>query len=216
MVILEKSIENSRDVAELGVIARGSGGRGSNVGGVGEVDTKVPEAVAELPESSPLRGYDGWKTTLSLRVLQQSTRPPIEAAHFSSGKRRNKMEMMGLCLSLVMVMVTVMKRPNYHPLGQIGEKKVSNVKVKSNGGKSTVISQLWHTSGRCPEGTIPMRRTRREDLLRASSITSYGKKKHKTIPKPAAAAATSANPDIISQSGHQVQPPPTTIHILCQ
>ncbi|KAF5946563.1 hypothetical protein HYC85_016791 [Camellia sinensis] len=97
-----------------------------------------------------------------------------------------------------------------HPLfknhtiqGKLAEKKVSNVKVKSNGGKSTVISQLWHTSGRCPEGTIPMRRTRREDLLRASSITSYGKKKHKTIPKPAAAAATSANPDIISQSGHQ-------------
>ncbi|XP_028106292.1 uncharacterized protein LOC114305417 isoform X2 [Camellia sinensis] len=99
---------------------------------------------------------------------------------------------------------TIQKRPNYHPLGQIAEKKVSNVKVKSNGGKSTVISQLWHTSGRCPEGTIPIRRTRREDLLRASSITSYGKKKHKTIPKPAAAAAaTSANPDIISQSGHQ-------------
>ncbi|CAL5398356.1 unnamed protein product [Camellia sinensis] len=98
---------------------------------------------------------------------------------------------------------TIQKRPNYHPLGQIAEKKVSNVKVKSNGGKSTVISQLWHTSGRCPEGTIPIRRTRREDLLRASSITSYGKKKHKTIPKPPAAAATSANPDIISQSGHQ-------------
>ncbi|CAL5421244.1 unnamed protein product [Camellia sinensis] len=40
----------SRDVAELGVFVGGSGGRGSDTGGVAEVDLAVPEAVAELPD----------------------------------------------------------------------------------------------------------------------------------------------------------------------
>ncbi|XP_077252460.1 protein neprosin-like [Tasmannia lanceolata] len=38
------------------------------------------------------------------------------------------------------------------------------------------ISQPWHKKGSCPEGTIPIRRTQKQDLLRASSLTSYGKK----------------------------------------
>lgn len=37
--------------------------------------------------------------------------------------------------------------------------------------------QLWHLSGEeCPEGTIPIRRTREEDMLRASSIRRFGRK----------------------------------------
>lgn len=89
-------------------------------------------------------------------------------------------------------------RPNYHPEGLIDEKKVSN--PQSNEGKSKPITQLWHLNGKCPEGTIPIRRTKKEDLLRTSSVQSYGKKKHGTIVKP----ARSADPDLISQSGHQV------------
>ncbi|KAE9459874.1 hypothetical protein C3L33_08222, partial [Rhododendron williamsianum] len=88
-------------------------------------------------------------------------------------------------------------RPNYHPEGLIDEKKVSN--PQSNEGKSKPITQLWHLNGKCPEGTIPIRRTKKEDLLRTSSVQSYGKKKHGTIVKP----ARSADPDLISQSGHQ-------------
>ncbi|XP_004516139.3 protein neprosin-like [Cicer arietinum] len=38
-------------------------------------------------------------------------------------------------------------------------------------------SQLWRLSGEsCPDGTIPIRRTKEEDLLRASSISEFGKK----------------------------------------
>ncbi|KAI9125359.1 hypothetical protein K1719_003975 [Acacia pycnantha] len=41
--------------------------------------------------------------------------------------------------------------------------------------------QLWRLSGEsCPEGTIPIRRTREEDLLRASSVQRFGRK----LPKP--------------------------------
>lgn len=54
-------------------------------------------------------------------------------------------------------------------------------------------------NGKCPEGSIPIRRTKKEDILRSSSVKRYGKKKHRTIPKP-----RSADPDLINQSGHQV------------
>ncbi|XP_014523168.1 uncharacterized protein LOC106779558 [Vigna radiata var. radiata] len=38
--------------------------------------------------------------------------------------------------------------------------------------------QLWSLSGEwCPEGTIPIRRTREEDILRASSVRRFGMKK---------------------------------------
>ncbi|KAG2409360.1 uncharacterized protein HKW66_Vig0000250 [Vigna angularis] len=38
--------------------------------------------------------------------------------------------------------------------------------------------QLWSLSGEwCPEGTIPIRRTREEDILRASSVGRFGMKK---------------------------------------
>lgn len=54
-------------------------------------------------------------------------------------------------------------------------------------------------NGKCEEGSIPIRRTKKEDVLRASSVKRYGKKKHRSIPKP-----RSADPDLINQSGHQV------------
>ncbi|GMN64122.1 hypothetical protein TIFTF001_033193 [Ficus carica] len=83
-------------------------------------------------------------------------------------------------------------RPSYYPEGVFDESKVSSSK------SSNSKTQLWHTKGRCPKGTIPMRRTKKADLLRASSIKSYGRKKHRSIPKP-----RSADPDFSSQSGHQ-------------
>ncbi|THG14441.1 hypothetical protein TEA_014925 [Camellia sinensis var. sinensis] len=46
---MRKEEQISEDVAELGVFAGGSGGRGSDASDVGEVDAGVPEAVAKLP-----------------------------------------------------------------------------------------------------------------------------------------------------------------------
>lgn len=40
----------------------------------------------------------------------------------------------------------------------------------------TEIFQTWQESGSCPEGTIPIRRILREDLLRATSLHSFGRK----------------------------------------
>jgi hypothetical protein len=39
------------------------------------------------------------------------------------------------------------------------------------------IFQLWNLTGEsCPEGTIPIRRTKEQDLLRAGSISRFGRK----------------------------------------
>lgn len=42
--------------------------------------------------------------------------------------------------------------------------------------------QLWSLSGEtCPEGTIPVRRTKEQDILRASSIRRFGRKIRRPI-----------------------------------
>nr|XP_023886984.1 uncharacterized protein LOC111999102 isoform X2 [Quercus suber] len=41
----------------------------------------------------------------------------------------------------------------------------------------TVTSQLWQKGGSCPKGTIPVRRIRKNDLLKAYSVEHYGRKK---------------------------------------
>lgn len=65
--------------------------------------------------------------------------------------------------------------------------------------RTNTITQLWHMNGKCPEDTIPIRRTKKEDVLRASSVKRYGKKKHRSVPQP-----RSADPDFVNESGHQV------------
>ncbi|KAG2534430.1 hypothetical protein PVAP13_9NG064531 [Panicum virgatum] len=89
---------------------------------------------------------------------------------------------------------TVQMRPNYHPEGLYDESK-TNVASTSSGEKPKV--QLWHQNGRCPEGTVPIRRTKKDDLLRASSMRRYGRKRHTT------ANPMSVNPTMLNEGGHQ-------------
>lgn len=90
---------------------------------------------------------------------------------------------------------TIQMRPSFHPEGSLFD--VS--KVTSN---SMAITQLWHLNGRCPEGTIPVRRTKEDDVLRASSIKNYGKKKNLTIPHPQSRPAQ-PEPNLINHRGHE-------------
>ncbi|KAK8698566.1 hypothetical protein V6N13_114678 [Hibiscus sabdariffa] len=46
-----------------------------------------------------------------------------------------------------------------------------------------VVSQTWQKSGSCPDGTVPIRRIQRMDLLRAKSIGRFGRKPQETISK---------------------------------
>lgn len=99
---------------------------------------------------------------------------------------------------------TIQTRPNFHPKGINDESiKLSAMmkasKEKSSSEKQPTISQLWHENGSCPKGTIPVRRTKKEDILRASSIKSYGKKNNLSL----VAHPSSVDLDLINQSGHQ-------------
>ncbi|KAJ0797374.1 putative neprosin [Helianthus annuus] len=87
----------------------------------------------------------------------------------------------------------IQMRPSYHPEGNNFE----SMKVSSQNHQT--ITQLWHSNGKCEKGTIPIRRTKKEDILRASSIKKYGKKSSlHTVAQP-----NSVDLDLINQSGHQ-------------
>ncbi|XP_039014612.1 uncharacterized protein LOC120144651 [Hibiscus syriacus] len=62
----------------------------------------------------------------------------------------------------------IQMKPNF----DFKEEKPSRKKESSK----LVVSQTWQRSGSCPEGTIPIQRIRREDLLRANSIDEFGRK----------------------------------------
>ncbi|RZR86549.1 hypothetical protein BHM03_00013772 [Ensete ventricosum] len=78
-------------------------------------------------------------------------------------------------------------------------KRLNKTPVRSITRKPPSIAQLWHQNGRCPEDTIPIRRTSRDDVLRVSSVKRYGRKKHRSTPNP-----LSVDPDLLNESGHQL------------
>jgi len=63
--------------------------------------------------------------------------------------------------------------------------------------------QTWHHGGHCPRGTVAVRRTTAADVLRAGSISRFGRKKRKKRSSVDAARAANA-PDVISGNGHEV------------
>ncbi|TYK20107.1 uncharacterized protein E5676_scaffold134G002320 [Cucumis melo var. makuwa] len=72
--------------------------------------------------------------------------------------------------------VDIYKQPAFdHPLLKNHTIQMSNTQNKSFGSESNPF-QIWQKSGSCPKGTIPIRRVRREDLLRANSVHHFGKK----------------------------------------
>ncbi|CAL5066522.1 unnamed protein product [Urochloa decumbens] len=89
---------------------------------------------------------------------------------------------------------TIQFRPAYHPEGLYDDAKSS---IGSNNAGEKPMLQMWHRNGRCPEGTVPIRRTKKDDLLRASSARRYGRKRH-TVPNP-----LSVDPNMLSEGGHQ-------------
>ncbi|KAF3431220.1 hypothetical protein FNV43_RR25950 [Rhamnella rubrinervis] len=66
-----------------------------------------------------------------------------------------------------------------HPLlrGQKPLDPPERPKGHKNSGMETENFQLWRMSGEsCPEGTVPIRRTTEQDMLRASSVRRFGRK----------------------------------------
>ncbi|CAM0908975.1 unnamed protein product [Alopecurus aequalis] len=67
---------------------------------------------------------------------------------------------------------TIQMWPSYHPRSMYHD----------SNNTPHPVTQTWHDNGKCPDNTIPIRRTMEEDAMRASSIRNYGKKSHKSIP----------------------------------
>ncbi|OQU84026.1 uncharacterized protein LOC8070245 [Sorghum bicolor] len=77
--------------------------------------------------------------------------------------------------------VHITKQPAFdHPLlkNHVIQMRPSDYPI-SHYDESSIIThpftQTWHQNGECPENTIPIRRTKDEDILKASSIRKYGK-----------------------------------------
>ena len=62
--------------------------------------------------------------------------------------------------------------------------------------ETKTINQVWHKAGECPDNTVPIRRTKKEDLLRPKSMKRFGRKPHHSIPR-----TTTFDPT----KGHQVR-----------
>uniref|UniRef100_K3ZNU6 Neprosin PEP catalytic domain-containing protein n=1 Tax=Setaria italica TaxID=4555 RepID=K3ZNU6_SETIT len=70
-------------------------------------------------------------------------------------------------------LASIQMHPSYHPEGLSDDSNIA----------PHPITQTWHQNGcKCPPNTIPIRRTKEEDVLRASSIRRYGKKRPRSIP----------------------------------
>jgi hypothetical protein len=84
-------------------------------------------------------------------------------------------------------------RPSYHPEGLSNDSSTA----------PHSITQTWRKNGKCPTNTIPIRRTREEDVLRASSIKRFGKKRR---PRNITRLFSVDDPNtLLSVDGHQVK-----------
>uniref|UniRef100_M4CKS9 Neprosin PEP catalytic domain-containing protein n=1 Tax=Brassica campestris TaxID=3711 RepID=M4CKS9_BRACM len=86
--------------------------------------------------------------------------------------------------------------PSFNPESVFSESKVSS---RTKNHQPNDITQLWHVNGKCPENTVPIRRTTKQDLYRASSVESFGMKSQKSIPKLKSYDTTG----VLPQNGHQ-------------
>lgn len=69
---------------------------------------------------------------------------------------------------------------------------------------SNRLWQMWHQMGRrCPNGTVPIRRSTMHDVLRAKSLYNFGKKSSTHAAAMAARRRADA-PDVVSGNGHEV------------
>lgn len=69
-------------------------------------------------------------------------------------------------------------RPSSYPFGVNDKEKVASEKGTGS------IFQSWRRYGQCPENTVPIRRMKRDDLLRARSAGRFSRLSHRTGPYP--------------------------------
>lgn len=97
----------------------------------------------------------------------------------------------------------IQKEPAERPkVKKIDEQREEENSKKERGGlrMRDIAWQMWHLNGtRCPKGTIPVRRTTVNDVLRAKSLYDFGKKRPRSLPLARRVDA----PDVVSGNGHE-------------
>ncbi|KAJ0013208.1 hypothetical protein Pint_20305 [Pistacia integerrima] len=86
------------------------------------------------------------------------------------------------------------------------EEELTRDSKSNNTSKNAVVLegawQMWHRNGtRCPKGTVPIRRSSVDDVLRAKSLFDFGKKKQQR--KFGLAGRRADAPDVVSGNGHE-------------
>jgi Neprosin activation peptide len=67
-----------------------------------------------------------------------------------------------------------MQEPPKSPRGHVHAR---NISMNNKQDEITHIQQLWAVSGEaCPDGSIPIRRTKEEDIFRVRSVKRFGRK----------------------------------------
>ncbi|KAJ1409324.1 hypothetical protein SESBI_22835 [Sesbania bispinosa] len=92
----------------------------------------------------------------------------------------------------------IQKVPTEMPKGILMKKEEEGGNVKEeNIGEAW---QMWHRNGtRCPTGTVPIRRSTVDDVLRAKSLYDFGKKP----PRIPLISRRNDSPDVLSDNGHE-------------
>ncbi|KFK37235.1 hypothetical protein AALP_AA4G231500 [Arabis alpina] len=150
--------------------------------------------------ASLMSGENGFSDLKIRKHLKQLNKPPLKSIKSPDGDVID-------CIPItnqpafshpLLINHTVQMRPSLNPESVFSESKVSS-KSKNQKKFDGIISQLWHVNGKCPVNTIPIRRTSKQDLYRASSIENFGMKNKKSIPKPKSYEPAS----VLTQNGHQ-------------
>lgn len=104
-----------------------------------------------------------------------------------------------MCVSFGIV-ICDQRLPSEIPIlkGEIRKQKQNHTTASDTGRRRAW--QAWHHVDRCPKGTVPIRRSSVQDVLRAKSLFHYGKKQVNTVPLARSLDA----PDVVSGNGHEV------------
>ncbi|CAH9095516.1 unnamed protein product [Cuscuta europaea] len=121
----------------------------------------------DLPATQAFRpGNHSRKLKMIKARLMMINKPPVKTIQSPDGD--------------IIDCVLTHKQPAFdHPLLK-GQKPLDDhpeIPKGQNGDEEFEEFQAWRTTGEtCPEGTVPIRRTREEEMLRASSVRRFGRK----------------------------------------
>ncbi|XP_011084725.1 uncharacterized protein LOC105166904 [Sesamum indicum] len=158
------------------------------------------ETTLSLPISTP-SNYTKYRQVSSLRLdriqrhLDNINKPPVFTIQSPDGD--------------IIDCVHKRKQPAMdHPL--LKNHKIQRVPPKMPKNTNTTRSvngfkgvwQMWHEKGEvCPKGTVPIRRSTVDDVLRAKSLYDFGKKRSRSVPLAGRRRADA--PDFVSGNGHE-------------